>query len=54
MLVNELMVDGEKIWDVDRVFNLFSDAATNDILATPLFDTVQGDKAMWIEERHGI
>jgi len=27
--------------------------AANDILATPLFDTVQEDKVTWIEEWHG-
>ena len=51
--VSDLIVDEERVWDIDKLESLFPDDMVQAILDTPLFAEVQNDKIVWMMERNG-
>jgi ribonuclease HI len=51
--VNNLMIEGLKQWDCNKITNLFSHAVAEEIMAVPLIREVQEDKLVWQEEQNG-
>ncbi|PNX96867.1 ribonuclease H, partial [Trifolium pratense] len=51
--VNNLMLPNIKRWDKEKVETLFTDEVAKSILDIPLFDTVEEDKLIWIDNIHG-
>ena len=51
--VSDLIVDEERVWDIDKLESLFPDDMVQAILDTPLFAEVQNDKIVWTMERNG-
>ena len=41
--VSDLIVDEQRVWDIDKIESLFSDDMVQAILNTPLFADVQND-----------
>jgi hypothetical protein len=54
MFLSDLMIEGEKRWDVDKIVDLLSVEGVCAIQETPLFGSVQEDKMLWQEERNGL
>jgi len=40
MCVSQLMMDGEKRWNVDKIYDLFTADVGETILGVPLFESV--------------
>jgi hypothetical protein len=53
MSVKQLMVEGEKKWDRNKIEELFSHEVCEQILSTPLFDMVTEDKLVWEGDMRG-
>jgi hypothetical protein len=47
MTVNQLMIDGERRWDVHKIQHLFFPKAAGRILSVNLFQNVREDKFIW-------
>jgi ribonuclease HI len=53
LFVNDLLVQGVKIWDSNKIHSLFSEPVAECILKIPLFEEVQEDRLVWNFEHHG-
>jgi hypothetical protein len=53
MTVDQLMLDGERKWDANKIKNLFSSETVNSILSMNLFQEVREDKFIWEGEKDG-
>jgi hypothetical protein len=51
--VNDLMIEGLKHWDYNKIINLFSHDAAEPILFVPLISELKEDKLVWQEEKNG-
>jgi hypothetical protein len=51
--VSDLIIDEERVWDIDKIESLFSNEMVQAILDTPLFAEVQNDRIVWMLERNG-
>jgi ribonuclease HI len=51
--VNNLMMEGLKQWDCNKIINLFPHDVAGEILAVPLIREVEEDRLVWKEEQHG-
>jgi hypothetical protein len=51
--VKDLLLPNEKRWDKDKIESLFSLDVVRRILATPLFDMVENDRLLWIDDMQG-
>ncbi|WJX92273.1 hypothetical protein P8452_73938 [Trifolium repens] len=53
LFVNDLLVQGMKIWDSQKILSLFAEPVASHILNTPLFEEVTEDRVVWNFENHG-
>jgi hypothetical protein len=53
LYVNQLMVEGEKRWDIDKIQSLFPSEEAKNILSLPLFPCVLNDKLIWDGNKEG-
>jgi hypothetical protein len=53
LFVNDLLLQGTKMWDSHKVNLLFSEPLAEHILNTPLFEEVKEDKLVWKFDNHG-
>jgi hypothetical protein len=53
LYVNDLLLQGTKSWDTNKVLSLFPETVAAAILNTPLFEEVKEDRMVWIHENHG-
>jgi hypothetical protein len=53
IFVNDLMLPNTKVLDRRKIENLFSPGVVKNILGIPLFDTVEEDKLIWMDNLHG-
>jgi ribonuclease HI len=51
--VNDLMVPNMKLWDKEKIESLFSADVAKNILEIPLFDMVEEDKLLWVDNLYG-
>jgi ribonuclease HI len=51
--VKDLMLDGVKKWDQNKIMQMFSIDAAKEILEVPLLDLVEEDGLVWKEENSG-
>jgi hypothetical protein len=49
--LSDLIVDEERVWDIDKLESLFPDDMVQAILDTPLFAEVHNDRITWMMER---
>jgi hypothetical protein len=54
MTVNQLLVEGEKRWDVQKVKYLFNDEMVEKILSMNICQDVREDKLIWEGEKNGL
>ncbi|GAU40243.1 hypothetical protein TSUD_219530 [Trifolium subterraneum] len=54
MKVKQLMIPNRKQWDERRIMSLFPANIAQDILDTPLLDSIEEDKLIWKDERNGM
>jgi ribonuclease HI len=53
LYVNDLLLQGTKSWDTNKVLSLFPETMAAAILNTPLLEEVKEDRLVWIFENHG-
>jgi hypothetical protein len=51
--IHDLMMTNVKRWDKEKIHSLFPLNIANRIIETPLFDMVQDDKLIWVDNPHG-
>ncbi|GAU45877.1 hypothetical protein TSUD_401030, partial [Trifolium subterraneum] len=54
MKVKQLMIPNRKQWDERRIMSLFPANIAQDILDTPLLDSIEEDKLIWKDESNGM
>jgi hypothetical protein len=52
--VNELMVPNVKLWDKCRIESIFPTHIAKRIFEIPLFDTLEDDKLVWVDNTNGV
>jgi ribonuclease HI len=53
LCVNDLLLQGLKMWDSHKIHSLFAETVAEQILNMPLFDEVKEDRLVWKFENHG-
>jgi hypothetical protein len=54
MYVSNLLVEGEKKWDVAKIQSLFSPDMAEAITDVPLFPMIYHDKLIWDGDKNGV
>ncbi|XP_045802481.1 uncharacterized protein LOC123896083 [Trifolium pratense] len=52
--VNDLLVEGEKKWNVAKIQSLFSPDMAEAIMDVPLFPMINNDKLIWDGDKNGV
>jgi ribonuclease HI len=51
--VNDLMLPNEKMWDKEKLENMFTNDVVGRILNIPLFDICENDRLVWMDDLNG-
>jgi hypothetical protein len=52
--VNDLMIPNVKVWDKCRIDSIFPMHIATRIFEIPLFDSLEDDKLVWVDNSNGI
>jgi hypothetical protein len=52
--VSDLMVPNMKVWDRGKIESIFPMHVVKRILEIPLFDNVEHDKLVWMDNTNGV